>query len=55
MNSISSINPISNIVSASSITKNLTQSRFTTPLSIKSINLPGVATIKLGFLLMEAF
>ena len=54
MNSISSMKPISNIVSASSITRNLTQSKLTTPLSIKSINLPGVATNRLGFLLIDA-
>ena len=48
INSISSINPISSIVSASSITKNLIQSRLITLLSMKSISLPGVATTILG-------
>ena len=54
INSISSINPISSIVSASSITKNLIQFRSITLLSMKSISLPGVATTILGPLFNDA-
>lgn len=42
--SISGLKPISNILSASSRTKNLTDLKDTTPLPTKSFNRPGVAT-----------
>lgn len=40
--SISGLNPISNILSASSKTKNLTEEKVTIPFSTKSFRRPGV-------------
>jgi len=40
--SISGLNPISNILSASSKTKNLTEEKVTIPFSTKSLRRPGV-------------
>jgi len=41
--SITGLNPISNILSASSKTKNLTDEKVTIPFSTKSFRRPGVA------------
>ena len=46
---ISSINPMSSILSASSNTANLTLLRFKLPLHIRSSTLPGVPIITCGF------